>query len=522
MIRGRKITSKEIVHKIDMTLNALIHNRFDIEVVDVNTGKVKQKAKAFNVVCNNLWDILFAHSTGYFRCIHYGSGSGTPSSVDTSLFNFVGQGYADPMTVSVDFVNGLIIGKGSIQLSASTAVGVTITEVGIAGDKSASTLCTHAMLQDMNGNQISIEKTDTDIINIYATVFVHFSPEGYDNGHIHIIGDSWNWTNFTWGTRVYDFMPALVGSHGPSSGCSALMYAGHNVRNDLSSYATVSTTRNWDRENKRITIVANRLENTAGNFEGILHMALGDSHGSNYLHYPEIVIEPGGSWFTHSEIVGEAVGTGDGTTKDFSLDFPYARDVKIYVDGVEQTGFTVDYGDPRAMKSNCESYRAVKWLREESTDDNHIPFMPYFYGTNGSKCDNCKLFYHRMHEVGAASIGCRSGTTIYASNDLIDWVEIGTNQSSGSMAVNVPEEYRHYKYFKCSGNFYSDSTTLKTDYSIVNFPDTFTGNVVHLENAPASGSVITADYKSDCIAKDANHVFDFSLVIQLGEYTEAQ
>ena len=29
----------------------------------------------------------------------------------------------------------------------------------------------HAMLKDMNGNQISIEKTDTDIINIYATVY---------------------------------------------------------------------------------------------------------------------------------------------------------------------------------------------------------------------------------------------------------------------------------------------------------------------------------------------------------------
>lgn len=521
MIRGRTLEKpqRRVVNKRDFVLNASIHNRFDIEVLDAKTGTTKGRAQAFNVICNNLWNIMLANSTGYFRCIHYGSGAGTPSTADTSLFNFVGWGYANPMTIDVDFEKGLIIGKGTYQLSASTAVGVTITEVGIAGDTGANTLCTHAMLQDMNGNPISIAKTDTDVINIYATVYVHFNPEGYDNGCIRIIGDEWNSGNWTWGTRRYNLMPLLVGSHSSSSGCSVAMFAGHYTENGLGSYQTVSVKKSFDIQNRRITLTPGRLENTVGNFEGILFLAFGEGYSSNHLLRPEISVEPGGYWFSHSEIVGEAVGTGDGSTKDFSLDFPYARDVKVYVDGVEQSEFTVDYGDPRAMNSNFESYRPVKWLRPESTDDNHIPLMPYFYNTNGLTCDNNYLFYNKMHEVGLASIRCKQGAILYTSNDLIEWVELGTSAKAGDFAI--PQQYMHNKYFKSSTPFYSDSTS-QTGAKFLKFPDTFTGKVLHLQTPPAAGAVITADYKCDCIAKDANHVFDVSLTIQLGEYTEAQ
>lgn len=41
--------------------------------------------------------------------------------------------------------------------------------------------------------------------------------------------------------------------------------------------------------------------------------------------------------------------------------------------------------------------------------------------------------------------------------------------------------------------------------------------VVEFDSAPASGAVITIDYDTECIAKDANHVFDISFEIILGE-----
>ena len=43
---------------------------------------------------------------------------------------------------------------------------------------------------------------------------------------------------------------------------------------------------------------------------------------------------------------------------------------------------------------------------------------------------------------------------------------------------------------------------------------------IHFDVAPAAGAVITIDYTPDCIAKDENHVFDLTLELTLGEYTE--
>ena len=53
----------------------------------------------------------------------------------------------------------------------------------------------------------------------------------------------------------------------------------------------------------------------------------------------------------------------------------------------------------------------------------------------------------------------------------------------------------------------------------VHSTETRTTNI-HFATPPAAGAVITADYHTPCIAKDENHVFDCSVTIQIGEYTE--
>ena len=81
-------------NEIKKTLNASIHNRFDIEIIDSKTGEVKQKAKAFNTICNNLWLKLGS----YFGHIHFGTGNGTPSQNDTTLFSFLGSKYVSSVS----------------------------------------------------------------------------------------------------------------------------------------------------------------------------------------------------------------------------------------------------------------------------------------------------------------------------------------------------------------------------------------------------------------------------------------
>ena len=179
MIRGRKLPAQT---PAQLTLDTSIHNRFDVEVVDAKTKEVKQKAHAFNVVCNGLWTSLgdtFAGSNeGWFNSIAYGTGMGVPAETDTALFNQIGKMAGQHVAMGVDYKNSHVWVRKDISITETMAVGETLTEVGVVDNKNV--LCTHAMLQDMNGNQISIEKTDTDIVNIYATTFVHVAPELLD------------------------------------------------------------------------------------------------------------------------------------------------------------------------------------------------------------------------------------------------------------------------------------------------------------------------------------------------------
>ena len=97
MIRGTKREVDVRPSVVNVDLNASIHNRFDIEVVDAKTGEVKQRAQAFNVVCDNLWKRLFTLPTtttisDWSYNLHYGTGTGTPSASDVSLFSYLGSG----------------------------------------------------------------------------------------------------------------------------------------------------------------------------------------------------------------------------------------------------------------------------------------------------------------------------------------------------------------------------------------------------------------------------------------------
>lgn len=84
MVRGRTQEIKSH-RKVNANINASIHNRFAVEVVDAKTGKVKQKAYGENVVCDALWTIVLENAASYFDYIQFGTGTGTPSATDTSL-----------------------------------------------------------------------------------------------------------------------------------------------------------------------------------------------------------------------------------------------------------------------------------------------------------------------------------------------------------------------------------------------------------------------------------------------------
>lgn len=516
MIRGQK----RIIKTPDtLNVQASIHNRFDIEVVDAATGKVKQTAQALNTICDGLWTRLFSPAS-YFNYIFYGGGTGTPSSSDTSLFSHIGYAAVANVTYGVDYSTGVYYRKGSIQLSAATAAaGRTISEVGIGYGTSSSNLCTHAMLKDMNGNPISIEKTDTDVINIHATVFVHFERLGYDNNTIFLaqtVGNSQGGVDlFTWFSGAYTHRPTWA-FWVPGDSLYYKQYRSDTLAPITGTGVTVSYS--GDASTKKMTFNLGRLEASAGNYDqGLMHVCLGSPTESStiYWYAAAMLVFPGGASYPHSVVEGEAVATGDGTTQDFTLDFAFARDAKIYIDGVETTDFTLDYA-PNSV--NWKQY--MKGI-DPASRDGSLVVVPqrsdYMYGSgpNGKT-----RFYNPMWGIGIARFVLTTmstgNTSIFASDDNVNWEKITPADGSSTTTVYVPAEHTHKKFWRVettSGNYSSFSLYP---------PPSFTGKCLHLNTPPAEGAVITADYKCDCFAKDANHVLDMSVTIQFNEYTEAQ
>ena len=530
MVRGTKrslsrVFNSKVEKNACIAAKAGIHNRFDIEVIDSVTGHVKLKAQAENVICSSLWTRL---PSAYFSYIHYGTGSGTPSVSDTSLFTFLGYGTPSTPSYDWDLDSGWMSAKRSIQLNETTAVGETLTEVGIGYGTTSTTLVTHAMLKDMNGNQISIEKTSTDIINIYATVFVHWEAS-YSNGYGNFFG-------YTYGQYFLSMLAGITSLSG--SDLTAVLTSGgvfsgwvvFSSSQGLADGAALSVegggdtafvclpTLSYDSATKTITLSFTRLSVSTGNAAGGIRriMLQFDSYqtysgsGGSYTYRrainPEIALKIGDTWFPGTAIVGEAVGTGDGATTDFNLEFSYVENPTIYVDGIEQTsGVTVETGVPNTYNKMGAFFEL---LPNKNTNAPYIgsPVNNFIYSVSGTPVS---VYYNPHYAKGIVSYYA-AYTKVEVSNDLETWYTL--NESAAGATKTVPAEYQEYKYWR----FTIDRTT---SYTYAFTARDLTGNLVHFATAPADGAVITADYTSKTIAKDINHVFDLSVSIVLGEYS---
>ena len=539
MIRGRKHEIANVT-KFEKELSAHIHNRFDIEVMDAATGKVKQKAVGYNTICNNLWSYLFEKKKGYFEYIQYGSGNGTPSTADVALFKYEGQvslgGWNGQYgkigsQMSCDYERGILKRTVKVSISETTSVGIEITEIGIAaGDASSSSgresLCTHAMLQDMNGNPISILKTDKDIINFYATIYLHFDPCGYDNGFVvpFLIAPEGEYSKsiFTLGAVILGWQSLeTVRTYVTARDRYTL-----EVGQDQDSNGLGGVTTAIDPQNKTITYSFRIPVGSANISKRGIHriiMFCRYYSGANETNTPLALLDVGGNWFKKSVVTNEVLGTGDGETKDFSPAFPLIHNVKVYVDG-EEVPSSAEYSP---MTNNSSS---VLVPLRRSSKSNMVQRMllsaAYTYGGSWKYVYTCDgVFYNPFYESnGITKIHAGywgSESQLYVSNNLDEWTLVN-NASISSGYIIIPEDYRNYPYYKIC-NSVDNTKPYRTEVSnFATFASKFNTNTIHLESAPPLDSIITVDYETDCIAKDINHVFDFALKIQLGEHSEAQ
>lgn len=540
MIRGSKIElpSKE-TRNVDVDLN--IHNRFDIEVIDAKTGAVKQKAEAYNVVTANYWTRVCGQQA-WFSYIHYGRGNGTPTTADKGLFNEINNKAVTGTTVKTFPKEGYAYCRKSIQLGPSDAVGENITEVGIGYDSGTASICTHAMLKDMNGNQISIVKTNTDIINVYATVYVHWNPDGYDNGSINIcyLPEHAKSTNV-------GLMNLLLGLSYTSSydyGSKRAVFFEGPPTLVAGTTGGVECTIVGNSSNRTLTYTVTRLQVADKNMPtGIHSVGLGGGYEytsvgtfTYYYQYPMgcITITAPGQGLPGTDITGETVGTGDGSAVNFSTKFPLPSNAHVYVDGVESTDVIIDSNSPGR---NVSATNFFEFLQKESdcftqlflsnpgfsnAEITDVNARTYLWGNNGYA-----VFKNPLYMYGIRSFNWMYGdnpwdkTTIQVSDDLITWFDLNKVYPQ----FNVPEEYIYYKYWRIKFYHQAASSSDRGQYTKLDnylranpFHD-YSKNI-HFTTPPPVGSVITIDYYTPVVAKDDNHVFDLTVTVQLGEYHE--
>lgn len=166
--------------------NVKLHNRFDFEVIDAITGEVKQRATSYNIVLNTLYTRLINRQT-HMQSIHLGSGTGVLDAARTSLFTFVVGRTGSVDSTSMSIYN--LYRRIKIQLAPEEYVDTTFTEVGVAYSTGSTSLLTHSLLLDSEGNPITITKTGTDIIVVYATMFFTFTlPDNVRLCHVNAAG----------------------------------------------------------------------------------------------------------------------------------------------------------------------------------------------------------------------------------------------------------------------------------------------------------------------------------------------
>lgn len=201
---------------METKISSKIHNKFRVEVRNIETDIIEQEAYAENIVLDRMFPIL-AGASAYFINIQYGTGEGTPTADRSTLFNKLGA--INPITSSIvlkDPREEPSTRVSTIKIIPGQHLNETITEVGI-GD-SESTIVTHAMLKDSLGNPIGIGPlTDLQEVTIYATVYATMVVPSY----IQMI--------LTHGTNSNPFLMNLLGYS------NSVLYKTNNYQDDYAA-----------------------------------------------------------------------------------------------------------------------------------------------------------------------------------------------------------------------------------------------------------------------------------------------
>lgn len=477
-----------------------LHNRYDIEVVDSRTGKMRQKAQAENIILNGAWGQILNNTYGsWFNSIAYGTGTGTMSATRTALFTPLSSKVATDSVYTLDNDNNYVSHRQKIVILENEHVGAALSEVGIMSSRTGNPLCTHALIKDMNGNPVVITKTDTDIITIYATVYL-------------LLNTAYSPTSILDIARCYPEENGIVRTLlGRPIGENSNEFTGFNfmfsavqgtqiISNGGGAYTSTKQSATLDVPNKRARFYY-RVPAADANVGGFKLGAIKSTSAFYSADYPSIICRYTTGGLTQAQVV-EQIGTGDGNTTNFATSFAHIpSNTVVKVDGVPAS--------PTIMADMPNQPIINGFFRAVSENSNIQNKMPFFRTKITADVVWENVSNHAVTSINAKAVN------ISVSNDGVTFTP--TIVAFTSIATKaVPAEYQGYKYWKISPISGSGDQIMYNIYSdgFLNYKN------VRFAVAPANGAVITAEYTPLCAAKDANHVLDVDITIQLGEHVD--
>lgn len=485
---------------MDINAVANVHNRFDVEVIDCHSGRVKQRAMGENVVLNQAWPIIFSDADWADK-IYFGTGTGTIAADRTTLFSPLASKVATDGVYEDHVDENYFSFKQSISILENEHVGATITEVGIG----TTTLCTHALLTDMNGNPISILKTATDIIVVYATVYLK-----QVNVYSYIGGVDF----LRYGAAKNPLICQLLGRRLVTTLDGALVYIdgwyvllsagrGDNM-NDADSYVTPTSLMTFDIPNRRATWY-HRIPAASANVNGLKRYTLEAYRFriTQGIRVPIILGRLNNATVTQATTT-EQIGVGDGTTKSFKTTFPFVKaGASIYVDGAPVF--------PTIIYDSFDAKNITGFIRNLTYQQ--APDTKFFGVVLPSVAS---ILENPMYALNGVTSVTGSRFVMESSNEALTWstaVTAGTGLTPNT--YSVPAEHQNKRYYRVTRlPTYEDGKLVAMESASLDGIQ----NVL-FSTAPMSGAIITAVYDCDIATKDINHVLDIAVTVQLGEYT---
>jgi len=477
-----------------------IHNRFDVKLI--RDGVVIKSGFAENIVLDRMYSRL-VQWLAFNTNICFGSGAGSLSPLRTTLFSPVG--YKAGSVVERVYSSTISKVTKKVVLNPSEYVGVTFTEVGVSDTTNA--VNTHALIKDSEGNLLSLTKTDLDVLEIYSTIFftfaqddgLYFSPGNNSLLQKYLLED---YTSFAYNTLILLQYNSNVG----------VAIDGIAIRGKGESVATTVTfdvSQKWRK-------YSGRAEIGVGNFGGLKRIsAVGLGKPNDYQ-----------SHFIHTdihEIVGDyllenvLVGNGDGVSNIFPVPHENIENIVAKVDGVV-VPVLITYGKRRLLYF----YELVDYIQFPSfnhaviLDTNSISINSTVTLIGDLKTPMSFLGYKINMRGNTTGPSSYSGyAQLHGSNNGIDWVLLtSVSMGDGFSGVVVGNEVTNDTVFSFIKVVFFLNRELNGIWLTLDNP---IYNAIELQNVPALGSAVTADYTVPYLPKDENYVLDVEIKYQFGE-----